>query len=325
MPSTTYTPSAESSARPTLTKTFVDDEITGSFARNAAVKAELGPDKVNIHEIIPDPSEITRRNLIVCFDGTGDQFDLDNSNIVQLVQMLKRDDRTLQMVYYQAGIGTWTIPDIASPWKAWFTKKKDQALGNHLDAHIQGGYEFLMQNYHPDDKIHIFGFSRGAYTARALAGMIHKIGLLPPSNIQQVPFAYAMYARDDPIGWKQSTQFKKAFSVDVNIEFVGVWDTVASVGLIPREMPFTKSNSHIRYFRHAISLDERRARFKPNLWNRPSPEEAALGVRKGTMQNGKKHRSHEDHPTGDESDDEVDKLETPTDIEEVWFAGGHCG
>lgn len=73
------------------------------------------------------------------------------------------------------------------------------------------------------DKICIFGFSRGAYTARSLAGMLHKVGLLPAGNHQQVPFAYKMYNRCDDAGWKQSVAFKKAFSINVDIEFVGVW------------------------------------------------------------------------------------------------------
>ncbi len=73
------------------------------------------------------------------------------------------------------------------------------------------------------DKICIFGFSRGAYTARSLAGMLHKVGLLPANNHQQVPFAYKMYMRVDDIGWEQSNGFKKAFCIDVNIEFIGVW------------------------------------------------------------------------------------------------------
>lgn len=73
------------------------------------------------------------------------------------------------------------------------------------------------------DRICIFGFSRGAYTARALAGMLHKVGLLPASNHQQVPFAYKMFTRADPLGWEQSNAFKEAFSIDVTIEFIGVW------------------------------------------------------------------------------------------------------
>ena len=90
------------------------------------------------------------------------------------------------------------------------------------------------------DKICLFGFSRGAYTARALAGMVHKVRayrrvtvrlcssyslgrLAPACNHQQVHFAYKMYTRDDEQGWAQSTAFKKAFSIDVDIDFIGVW------------------------------------------------------------------------------------------------------
>ena len=61
------------------------------------------------------------------------------------------------------------------------------------------------------------------FSVFSLAGMIHKIGLIPACNHQQVPFAYKMYKQDDAFGWKQSNAFKKAFSVDVDIEFLGVW------------------------------------------------------------------------------------------------------
>ena len=73
------------------------------------------------------------------------------------------------------------------------------------------------------DQICIFGFSRGAFTARALAGMLQKVGLLPPCNLEQLPFAYDMYARDDDEGLRLSLQFKRTFSIDVRIKFLGVW------------------------------------------------------------------------------------------------------
>lgn len=107
--------------------------------------------------------------------------------------------------------------------------------------------------------------------------------MLPACNHQQVPFAYKMFTRTDELGWAQSTAFKKAFSMDVDIEFVGVWDTVCSVGLIPQTLPFTTSNTSIRTFRHAVSLDEHRAKFKANLFNRPTKAEAKLGVQPGEM------------------------------------------
>jgi len=176
------------------------------------------------------PPSHPHRTLVLCFDGTGDQFDSDNSNIVEFFGLLKRDDPSKQKVYYQAGIGTYTIPEIATPLFAKISKKIDTAIAWDLDAHIMGGYEFLMQNYAFGDRICIFGFSRGAYTARCLAGMIHKVGLLPTCNNQQIPFAYKMYTRADEVGWQQSNVFKKTFSIDVDIEFLGLWDSVNSVG-----------------------------------------------------------------------------------------------
>jgi len=206
-------------------------------------------------------------------------------------------------------------------------------------CHVMAGYEFLMQNYRAGDRICIFGFSRGAYTARGLAGMIHKVGLLPSCNHQQVPFAYKMYKRTDEIGWQQSNAFKKAFSVDVPIEFLGVWDTVNSVGLIPKRLPFTTSNMIVRTFRHAVSLDERRAKFKANLWNRPNDHEQQLGcegqkplIREpshdSTLPNPPKNghsSTRKSRPTLNEMEKKYSvTCDKDTDVEEVWFAGCHC-
>ncbi|KAJ7174161.1 hypothetical protein C8R43DRAFT_977286 [Mycena crocata] len=270
------------------------------------------------------PPDHPFRTLVLCFDGTGDQFDSDNSNIVQLFSMLPKADRSRQMVYYQAGIGTYTTPQIATPFMFKVSKFIDEAIAWNLDAHVMGGYEFLMQNYTANDRICIFGFSRGAYTARSLAGMIHKVGLLPACNHQQIPFAYKMYTREDETGWKQSNAFKKAFSIDVDIEFVGVWDTVNSVGLIPKRLPFTTSNTIVRTFRHAVSLDERRAKFKPNLWNRPNEKEKTLSV---TDQ--KAPQAKRPNPTKKMSQHLMERKYArdptqPTDIDEVWFSGCHC-
>ncbi|KAJ7058675.1 hypothetical protein C8F01DRAFT_1059392 [Mycena amicta] len=278
------------------------------------------------------PPEHPFRTLVLCFDGTGDQFDADNSNIIQLFSLLPKSDRSRQMVYYQAGIGTYTIPQVADPLWSRVSKFIDGAIAWNLDAHVMGGYEFLMQNYTANDRICIFGFSRGAYIARSLAGMIHKVGLLPACNHQQVPFAYKMYTSADETGWKQSNAFKKAFSIDVDIEFVGVWDTVSSVGLIPRRLPFTTSNTIVRTFRHAMALDERRAKFKVNLWNRPNHQEQKLGINAAAVstetavqptpthtKNPSKKMSH--HLLEERYARDRSQL---TDIEEVWFAGCHC-
>lgn len=268
------------------------------------------------------PPDRPGRTLVLCFDGTGDQFDQDNSNIVEFFSLLKKDDSDKQLVYYQAGIGTYTSPQIATPFWSALSKTIDEMIAWDLDAHVMGGYEFLMQNYTTGDRICIFGFSRGAYTARSLAGMIHKVGIIPKCNHQQVPFAYSMYTRADEVGWQQSNAFKKAFSIDANIEFVGVWDTVSSVGLIPKTLPFATSNTIVRTFRHAVSLDERRAKFKANLWNRPNSHEAKLSI---SDQKPKKPHPDHCHSKARHLEREYSKDSTiETDVEEVWFSGCHC-
>jgi len=89
------------------------------------------------------------RTLIVCFDGTGDKFDADNSNVVQFISMLKKDNKREQMVYYQAGIGTYAssyAPGFLDAISRRFSNILDQAIAWSLPLHTQSGYEFLMQN-----------------------------------------------------------------------------------------------------------------------------------------------------------------------------------
>ncbi|KAM0748030.1 hypothetical protein T439DRAFT_328684 [Meredithblackwellia eburnea MCA 4105] len=204
------------------------------------------------------------RTLVLCFDGTGDQFDADNTNVVRLFEALKKSDPT-QLIYYQSGIGTYSG---RSQLKGGISSLLDMAVGSGLGNHVREGYTFLMQNYREGDKISLFGFSRGAYTARSLAGMLHKVGLLPSDNHQQVAFAYEMYKRDDDEGWRLAGGFKRTFAIDVSIHFLGVWDTVASVGFLPRAtLPFSSStNPSVKHFRQALALNEHRAKFKQNHW-----------------------------------------------------------
>ncbi|KAI0288164.1 hypothetical protein B0F90DRAFT_1812849 [Multifurca ochricompacta] len=240
------------------------------------------------------PSSHEARTLVLCFDGTGDQLDGHNSNVLQFFSMLKKDDKNQQLVYYQ----------VVTPFTAKIQKTIDMAFGNHLDAHVMEGYKFLMENYHAEDKICLFGFSRGAYTARALAGMIHKVGLLPAGNHRQIPFAYKI-SLVMTTSLDQSTRFKKCLSIDVEIDFIGVWDTVCSVGLIPRALPFTANNDAVRYFRHAISLDEHRTK----LGEMPRSNQRHPYYHSGHKRHDNDHKeTEEDGSWG-------------TDVLEVWFAG----
>ncbi|KIO29809.1 hypothetical protein M407DRAFT_69969 [Tulasnella calospora MUT 4182] len=207
------------------------------------------------------------RTLILCFDGTGDSFDDDNTNIVRFFSALEKNKPDQQLCYYQPGIGTYVSPAAAwSPTLKKIAEMIDFAVAWYLDTHIMGGYRFLMDNYRRGDRICIFGFSRGAYTARCLAGMLHKVGLLPRSNVEQVEFAYSLYESRKPEDVARARKFKETFSSDVRVEFIGVWDTVSSVGFGAPLLPFNASETFIRTFRHALALDECRAKFQPNPW-----------------------------------------------------------
>ncbi|EJD04194.1 uncharacterized protein FOMMEDRAFT_167433 [Fomitiporia mediterranea MF3/22] len=297
---------------------------------------------------VPDPEsrdeEGRARTLIMCFDGTGDQFDDDNSNVVQFLSCLKKDNQAQQLIYYQAGIGTYTNSAFVTPVTNKASKILDEMVAWNLSTHVQEGYQYLMQNYRAGDKVCIFGFSRGAYTARALAGMVQKVGLLPPYNHAQIPFAWAMYTREDKDGLINSIGFKKTFSTDVDIDFLGVWDTVASVGIVGKELPFVGTNSSIRVFRHALSLDEHRVKFMPNFYHHSpdsdpksaetagseaitavpktfsSPDQGAVKVNKPKAKKMGKHRSESEmFEATVNAQSGVD-----TDVLEVFFAGCHC-
>jgi uncharacterized protein (DUF2235 family) len=205
------------------------------------------------------------RNLVLCLDGTSNKYGLTKTNVVKLYEML---DRTTpdQLMYYQPGIGTMPATGMWSGFGRWLSTRLDLAIAWLLQNHVTDAYRFLMRFYLPGDSIFVFGFSRGAYTARALAGMIHKVGLLTQGNEELLPFAWQTFrAREN---WKEAGGFKKTFSRDINVHFLGLWDTVSSVGWMwnPKNLQFTADNPSVTIVRHAIALDERRAYFRQNRW-----------------------------------------------------------
>lgn len=285
--------------------------------------------------------KVAGRTIVICLDGTGDKFDSDNSNIVHLVSCLKKSDPS-QITYYQSGIGTYDGGGLSNG----FNAALDMAIGSGLGVHIRDAYHFLMQNYLENDRICLFGFSRGAYTARCLAGMVHKVGLLPASNTQQIPFAYQYYKDDTKFGWKMSEDFKKTFCMDVSVHFIGVFDSVSSVGFIPRTLPLSSTPyNKATYFRHAKALDEHRAKFKVKEFEKKDSLdedwETVADLHEKAIESGSTQRLS----AGEKA--KVDILEmaddglsieadpylkhkrelamaTETDVLEVWFAGCHA-
>ncbi|KAK4236392.1 hypothetical protein C8A03DRAFT_16973 [Achaetomium macrosporum] len=238
------------------------------------------------------------RKIVLCFDGTGNKFhgDDSDSNILKIFRML---DRTAsdQYHYYQPGIGTYVVSNNLSHTgtvariKSWYMKAKDSAVGSSFDQHVVGGYRFLMRFYNPGDEIYIFGFSRGAYIARFLAEMLDYVGLLSHGNEEMVVFAWKAFSNwqsrqgsKTPEGIKKKKKmyefmkgFRETFSRPVRrIRFLGLFDTVNSV---PRfetawmersKFPYTARTS-AKVIRHAVSIDERRAKFRQDLIYQSDP------------------------------------------------------
>lgn len=186
-----------------------------------------------------------------------------------------------QVTYYQSGIGTYDKGGLTNGIAAGM----DMAVGSGLGTHVKDAYSFLMQHYRSGDKICLLGFSRGAYTVRCLSGMLHKVGLLPASNGSQINFAYNFYKDETAEGKKLAEGFKHTFCTHVDVYFLGLWDCVASVGFFPRKLPLSKCPpaNTVRFVRHAMALDERRAKFKVCQWNQEDPDDVttAAGVEAG--------------------------------------------
>ncbi|KAI4240994.1 MAG: hypothetical protein LQ352_007523 [Teloschistes flavicans] len=229
---------------------------------------------------------IVHGKLLCCFDGTGNQYggDTSDTNIVKLYQKFDRNAPG-QFHYYQPGIGTYTTGDdsvnagLFGRIQRWWAQTIDLGLGTSFDHHVIAGYRFVMRYYNDHDKIFIFGFSRGAFTARFLARMIATVGLLSKGNEEMVPFAYRTYQEYEMgTGRYKSAQdaehymqnFKTTFSrKKCKVHFLGLFDTVNSVGYF--DAPFTKKKylpsvvETATHVRHAVAIDERRCKFKAAL------------------------------------------------------------
>jgi uncharacterized protein (DUF2235 family) len=206
-----------------------------------------------------------QKNIVVCLDGTNNQYDATNTNVVKLYTMLDRVAID-QLSYYQPGIGTMAPLGLRGRVKRWFITRLDLAVAWLLEDHVTDAYRFLMRYYEDGDRIFLFGFSRGAYSARVLAAMLFKVGLLGKGNEELVSFAWDIFKRKRDL--KLYRGFRRTFGRKVSVHFMGLWDTVSSVGWIwnPSHFQFTADNPIVRTIRHAVALDERRTYFIQNLW-----------------------------------------------------------
>jgi len=216
------------------------------------------------------------RNIVVCCDGTGNQYGAANSNVVKLYWTLSAPDK--QVAYYHPGVGTMGARNALTVLGKSWTTVRGLCFGYGFSDNLADVYSFLMKEFSPGDQIFIFGFSRGAYIARALCGVLHMFGLLTAGNEALIPYMLRLYKSNDPEKFQIADGFKATFCVDCKPYFLGLWDTVSSVGWIldpisvkTGRLPFTASLPDIPIVRHAVSIDERRAFFRQNLVHEPAP------------------------------------------------------
>ena len=201
------------------------------------------------------------KNIVICCDGTGNEISENISNVLKLYRCLRKTPKTQprQLVFYDPGVGTLAQPI------TWHELRQDisvvlgLATGYGLDDNVLAAYHFLVNHSQEGDRIYLFGFSRGAYTVRVLAGLIHKIGLITPEQVNLAGsglIAYKQFSTEAPdLGidpnaltdagsdedgplpadeFDNAAQFARITSSRwPTIDFIGVWDTVASV-IVPR-------------------------------------------------------------------------------------------
>ncbi len=213
----------------------------------------------------------TRKRLVVCCDGTWNSPEQQHvTNVVRTARAVRPTDNAgvHQVVFYDWGIGSHG------------NRIRGGMLGKGIDKNIQDAYRFLVHNHADGDEIFLFGFSRGAYTARSLAGFIRNAGLLEKLHSHLIADAYELYRQPAGPDAPEAVDFRRDHCREVRIRFVGVWDTVGALGVPSRV--FKKMGGNRRHAFHdtslskiidhacqAVAIDEQRIDFEPTLWRRP--------------------------------------------------------
>lgn len=224
------------------------------------------------------------RNLLVCLDGTRNEPETGATNVVRLYEMAVKDDN--QLVYYDPGVGTMGARSAVTPAGKRLTQAAGLVIGYGIRDNIEEAYGWLMEHYRKDDQIFVIGFSRGAYTALTLCGMLRTVGLLRPGAANLAPYALKLYAangkrdlskEERDAFWHTREDFYLRFgNPDFNkwstksVSFLGLWDTVKSVGWLNAKAryeqahwPFTRKISNVEKARLAIAIDENRGPYAP--------------------------------------------------------------
>ncbi|MCF1466785.1 DUF2235 domain-containing protein [Agrobacterium vitis] len=239
------------------------------------------------------------KNIVILFDGTSNEISASRTNMVRLLSCLSRSDE--QLVYYEPGVGTFGADDNWLRLARQSAEVWGLATGWGLDRNVKRAYRFLVENYRAaprddagnqigeDDRIYILGFSRGAYSARVLAGFINSLGIIAPNFLNLVDYAYRTYktipegqrhgetadtlSHSPPSAFAAMRLYERTLrGYRPAIAFLGLFDTVSTVinqtqrGLTFQTFPFTTRNPSVATVRQALAIDERRTMFRPVYW-----------------------------------------------------------
>lgn len=275
------------------------------------------------------------KNIVICSDGTGNRGGKTRgTNVWRIFNAIDRHNvrQTEQVTYYDDGVGT-------QDWH--WLKLFSGAFGFGLSRNIRDAYAFLAMNYNPGDRIYLFGFSRGAFTVRSLAGLINFCGLINREAVVSATRQRLRMLKQILKAYRSTDENKKAEALGkvrkvvanndtyfhegpIPIHFIGVWDTVDAIGL-----PFDRVmqgldivwnwlfrrrlwdfrdrqlGPHVRYAYQALALDDERKTFHPILWKHPN--------------NTPEAQDAADHTANSKARDPDERI-----IEQVWFAGAHA-
>lgn len=239
------------------------------------------------------------RQLVLCCDGTNNNLSgrAEDTHVLRLVELLALDPDAERLVFYDPGADHAATLPASTAWqrgRQWRSRLAGLAFGKGLFENVLATYGFLMRHWRPGDQIFLFGFSRGGFTARSVAGMVSQFGLLDAHQDSLRATLTQLYFAD-----RQRTQFRQIVRQAqelfvaperrrVDVQFVGCWDTVDSIGLWPFALRFAErpvaAGKAVLHVRQALALDEHRALFAPRLYQDPNGPLRVRDGRTGTLE-----------------------------------------
>ena len=260
------------------------------------------------HSNVIDTRDVMKR-IALFLDGTWNTVE-NNTNVWRAKSLCPQTED--QIAYYSKGVGTTRGEQFTGGVFGW-----------GLDKEVTDAYQWLIEHYEPTDQIYIFGFSRGAYTARSLSGLISKLGLLQAGSPLSIDQLYARYRKSNTRSLRElksavaqpgatlanEEKWLLTYSQAIAIWFIGVWDTVGALGLPFGNLPVV-SRKQYQFLQtdlwvtndtayHAMAVDEHRKAFLPTLWTWP-------------------------YLKGDPKATGVYTFPTLSNVEQRWFVGAHA-